>query len=132
MQRGLLLIGVAFAVVLMHSVIMHADADGHHPTMTAMPAGAGAGTAAPAVADASDHAHRQQISSGADCDMHMHPCVFVRADLPVLLFVLVALLWWGFPGLRRPATRWSARIVELGRPPPWARYSHLDLQVIRC
>ena len=138
--HALLVIAMAFAVLLMHSVMVHARecGPGGHPAhqQSAVESESASAGAMPdlvtSVRESSKHVVHQQVSAGSDCDMHSHPCVFVRADAPLLLFVVLALFWWGFPTIRRAVGRWCSRIVELGRPPPWAQPTHLDLRVIRC
>ncbi|AZG46318.1 hypothetical protein [Gordonia insulae] len=123
-----LLLGIAFAILLMHSVVAHCVSDdaalGHYDS------GASHGysttiSSAQSLAD-------ETMGAAGDCGAHQHACVFVRAGEPDVFVPVLLLLWWGFPV---PPLLQSVRArlnLRAGRPPPWAMPSHLQLQVIRC
>ncbi|MEE4022177.1 hypothetical protein V1Y59_03715 [Gordonia sp. PKS22-38] len=118
-----LLLGIAFAILLMHSVVALADHRDHGETAAAH---------GPTVVHAAQHEPAPVMDDAGECDTHTHPCVFLRHDDPVVPAVAVLVLAWGFPLpplLRSIHTRRHGRS---GRPPPWAMPTHLRLQVIRC
>ncbi|OUC80073.1 hypothetical protein [Gordonia lacunae] len=143
-RRGFVLV-LALAVMLMHTVV-----SGHPGAGSAAsgPSHAGAGSAAsgPEEHDSgmSHHADHSALTASStmiaapemagtdDCGEHSHDCVFIRAsgvDLPAVVLVLLV---WSLAVLPRIADTARRRTTVLGRPPPWAVYSHLQLQVIRC
>ena len=124
---------LALAVMLMHTVVSG------HP-------GAGSAASGPEEHDSgmSHHADHSALTASStmiaapemagtdDCGEHSHDCVFIRAsgvDLPAVVLVLLV---WSLAVLPRIADTARRRTTVLGRPPPWAVYSHLQLQVIRC
>ncbi|MET4166593.1 MULTISPECIES: hypothetical protein [Gordonia] len=133
-RRGFIL-ALAVAVMLMHTVVSG------HPG-----AGAGSEASEPGRSDRgmSHHADHSAFTSSStmtaapemtgtdDCGEHSHDCVFIRAsgvDLPAVVLVLLV---WSLAVLPRISDTARRRTTVLGRPPPWAVYSHLQLQVIRC
>lgn len=131
--RGLIL-PLALAVMLMHTVVAgpagaerSAGSHSHAGHQTA------AASSEPGMTHAAVMGEAPSMS-GADCGDHDHGCVFTRAadiDLPTAALVLLV---WAFLSLSAAARYRPARrgVVVLGRPPPWAIRSHLQLQVIRC
>lgn len=105
-----------------HSQTGHSGGDGgmsSHADHSAL-------SASPTVASA------PEMAGADDCGEHSHDCVFTRAagvDLPAVVLVL---LFWSLAALPRIVDTARRRTTVLGRPPPWAMYSHLQLQVIRC
>ncbi|MGC5256028.1 hypothetical protein ACPXCG_06710 [Gordonia sp. DT218] len=123
-----LLLTIAMAILIMHTVVAQcASGGGHHEASAAdrpQPS---------TVMQSAQHEVLDETSmSGTDCGLHQHACVFIRAADPDVIVLAVLVLAWGFPippllrsvrGRRRPRP---------GRPPPWAMPTHLQLQVIRC
>ncbi|NDK88942.1 hypothetical protein GYA93_05020 [Gordonia desulfuricans] len=72
-----------------------------------------------------------QMGDGDHCDLGHH-CTFVRGDdVPLPPVILVVLIWiLVAPLVLRDL--WPAVVQRLGRPPPWAVPTHLELAVIRC
>ncbi|AFR50891.1 hypothetical protein [Gordonia sp. KTR9] len=144
-RRGLVLV-LALAVMLMHTVV-----SGHSGSPASSASAAGHSQAGPSGGDSgmSHHAGHSAHSGSStmsaapeltgpemtdtdDCGEHSHDCVFIRAagvDLPAVVLVLLV---WSLAALPRIADIARRRTTVLGRPPPWAIYSHLQLQVIRC
>lgn len=136
LTAALLLIGIAFAVMVMHAVIAHCAAPEPGRTGTAVTQTTGGGHSRHApitVIAATGESTTPTMSATIDCAAHQHACVFVRDDLPPLIPLIVAiLLFWGFPD-PRILPRWvTGSVRRLGQPPPWAMPSHLKLSVIRC
>ncbi|UCZ87913.1 hypothetical protein [Gordonia sp. WA4-43] len=125
-RRRALVLLLALAVMLMHTVVSgHGGPSGgesgmsHHAEHSALTASSTM-TSAP------------EMTGTDDCGEHSHDCVFIRAagvDLPAVVLVL---LLWSLAALPRIVDTARRRTTILGRPPPWAMYSHLQLQVIRC
>ncbi|GAC70618.1 hypothetical protein [Gordonia soli] len=180
---ALIILCMAFAVMLMHSVITHADA-GAAMSGSAASGSATAGSAmsgvpmaepmhgmsanvsvrateldvagrdgtphqghadsqhadghvaanspAPQSIDRATTTIRTVIDSAHDCGVHQHGCVFARSGAPEIPLIIAILFWWGFPMVRAALGARPAGLFRLGRPPPWAVFSHLRLQVIRC
>ncbi|MYR07146.1 hypothetical protein GTV32_12885 [Gordonia sp. SID5947] len=122
-----LLLTIAMAIVLMHTVVAHCATGGEHSSSAA-------GHPQPStVVQSAQHEILDDTSmSGTDCGLHQHACVFVRAGDPDVIVLAVLVLAWGFPipPLLR-SVRGRLRL-RAGRPPPWAVLTHLQLQVIRC
>lgn len=72
------------------------------------------------------------MGPGDHCDAHGHPCSFVRADDADPPVVVLVLLVWAFLLAAGLCRRGFPAVHVLGRPPPWAIRTHLELQVIRC
>ncbi|MDS1114168.1 hypothetical protein RD149_10330 [Gordonia westfalica] len=130
--RGLIL-PLVLAVMLMHTVIAGPAATDGGPGSHSPAGHQAAATSHPGMTPAAMIGEAPSMS-GADCGDHDHGCVFIRAadlDLPAAALVLLA---WAFLSLSAAALyrRARRRVVVLGRPPPWAIHSHLQLQVIRC
>ncbi|OCH81720.1 hypothetical protein [Gordonia sp. UCD-TK1] len=138
-RRRALVLLLALAVMLMHTVVSgHGGPSG---------GGAGSGASGPELhgeSGMSHHAEHSALTASStmtsapemtgtdDCGEHSHDCVFIRAagvDLPAVVLVL---LLWSLAALPRIVDTARRRTTILGRPPPWAMYSHLQLQVIRC
>ncbi|MEO9326360.1 hypothetical protein [Gordonia aurantiaca] len=137
---------LALAVMLMHTVIAgpagtSSDGAVHHVPVhdeePAAPSGTGgtpqvshalSATAAPPVMTAD----APVMTGDDDCGDHIHGCVFIRVaetDRPAAVLVLLV---WVFPSVPLVPRRTHHVVVRLGRPPPWAVHTHLQLQVIRC
>ncbi|ATD72490.1 MULTISPECIES: hypothetical protein [Gordonia] len=137
--RGLIL-PLALAVMLMHTVVAgpaeaesRAGAEGRAGSHSHAGHQTAAASSEPGMTHAAVMGEAPSMS-GADCGDHDHGCVFTRAadiDLPTAALVLLV---WAFLSLSAAARYRPARrgVVVLGRPPPWAIRSHLQLQVIRC
>ncbi|MDH3012120.1 hypothetical protein QEN41_14600 [Gordonia alkanivorans] len=130
--RGLI-VPLALAVMLMHTVIAGPATASSHPDAHFDPAGHHSPSTGSAMTPAAVMGEHPAMS-GEDCGDHDHACVFTRAagiDIPPVVLVLLiwAFLSLSVAGLYRPARR---GIVVLGRPPPWAIRTHLQLQVVRC
>ena len=131
---------LALAVMLMHTVVSgHAGTPAGHSQ-----SGHGGSGQSGAPGEMAHHGDHSALTASAtmtsapemtgtdDCGEHSHDCVFTRAagiDLPAVVLVL---LLWSSAALPRIVDTVRARTTILGRPPPWAVYSHLQLQVIRC
>ncbi|WP_419229827.1 hypothetical protein [Gordonia sp. CPCC 205515] len=116
---------MAFAILVMHSVIAHCVTPEH----------AGApqhSTSVPMLTSSAASIEQAHLSPAPDCDEHQHACVFIRDGEPVIPLILLVLLSWGFPEVRALRGRFLGWVRVLGRPPPWAIPNHLQLQVIRC
>ncbi|MFE0751611.1 hypothetical protein [Gordonia sp. NPDC058843] len=138
-RRGLVLV-LALAVMLMHTVV-----SGHAGSPASVASRPGHSQAGSPGGDGGMSHHgghsaltaatlmsAPEMSAADDCGEHMHDCVFTRAagvDLPVVVLVLLV---WALAVLPRVTDTVRGRTTILGRPPPWAIPSHLQLQVIRC
>ncbi|MFW0783119.1 hypothetical protein AAFP35_01240 [Gordonia sp. CPCC 206044] len=120
-----LLLGLAAAILFMHSVIAHCVTGGHH-------AAEQQGRQQVTMQSSTHELDVPTIGGALDCMPAQHACVFIRAGEPDIVILAVLVLAWGFP---LPALLRSVRatlILRSGRPPPWAIPTHLQLSVIRC
>ncbi|WAC53739.1 hypothetical protein [Gordonia sp. SL306] len=123
-----LLLTIAMAILIMHTVVAHcATGGGHHE-----PSAADHPPSSSVMQAAQQGILDDTTMSGTDCGLHQHACVFIRAGDPDVIILAVLVLAWGFPipPLLR-SVRGRLRL-RAGRPPPWAMPTHLRLQVIRC
>ncbi|WP_439030465.1 hypothetical protein [Gordonia terrae] len=136
-RRGLVFV-LVLAVMLMHTVVSgHAGAPAAATAGHEMPGHSAGHPESHGVDDAAMVASPVMVSApemtaSEDCGDHVHDCVFTRAadvDLPAVVLVLLV---WALAVLPRVTDTVRHRTTVLGRPPPWAIPSHLQLQVIRC
>ncbi|ACY23556.1 hypothetical protein Gbro_4416 [Gordonia bronchialis DSM 43247] len=136
-----LLVAIVVAVPLMHIVVAACgpatatssatSASGHHSTPVAPETHSPHPATAPVIMPGTDQSGAS-MGPGDDCDAHTHGCAFLRgADVDPPPIIMVALIW-GFLVLAGTVLRGFPVRTVLGRPPPWAMRSHLELQVIRC
>lgn len=132
---------MAFAVALMHSAVGgHCGSAAAQPMQSTPTAQSMQSTVQPGVSITSHHGADQitattqsgtidKAGPSVDCVMDA-ACTFVLPGAAMIAAVAVLVLLVG--PLRSLAPRAiEPRVVVLGRPPPWAIPTHIQLQVIR-
>ncbi|MGJ0118290.1 hypothetical protein ACQ7HM_03695 [Williamsia sp. MIQD14] len=122
-------LGLALAVAVMHVLVLCGGAaHGDRHTMGAGSTASGAMTHAAVMTATTDRTERFGASS-VDCAGHDHGCVFLRGEVIALVVILGAVTLLA-PPVHLSGVWIRRRPAMLGRAPPWAVHSHLDLSVI--
>ncbi|MGW0035244.1 DUF6153 family protein [Gordonia sp. NPDC003376] len=126
--RVAVILTVALALALMHALVA-GPAMPMHDTQNAHGSHSAPGSAPTMTSESK--ATDTHMGSGDHCDLG-HQCHLVRGDDVPLPPVILVILIWVLAAPPVLAGTWSGAVRLLGRPPPWAVPTHLELAVIRC